>query len=92
MLRAILAGLNAQAREWSETTVILDNGTLPNLEDEVENYRHLEYRRVREWTKANILMAFVDDMRHCRGNEEWLKQAKAAGIPTFVISSSHTDR
>lgn len=86
ILRAILSGLNAQAREWSETIVIMDNGTVPGLDYEVEQYRWLEHRPTKSWERANIVIAFMDNMRHCRENEDWLRKAKEAGIPTFIVS------
>lgn len=87
VLRALLEGLSTQARHWGETIVILDNGSLPDLEHEVEASRHLEHRYIKSWTKCNVVLAFMDDLRHNRQTQEWLDQAKGDGIPAFVIST-----
>jgi glycogen synthase len=86
LLRAILEGLNTQARQWSETIVILDNGSLRGLEHEIEEFRHLEYRRVLILGEPNIVIAFMDRLSHNRDIEKTLELAETAGIPTYVIS------
>jgi hypothetical protein len=87
VLRAVLGGLNGQAREWSETAVILDDGSLQGLEHEVEMFRHLEHRRVKEWDDPNIVLAFIDRLSQNRHTEDVLKRADKEGRPAFIISS-----
>jgi hypothetical protein len=87
VLRLCLTGLNAMAREWSETIIILDNGTLPFLEHEVESFRHLEWRRVKSWTKCNIVLCFMDSLRHARENQIWLDRAQEEGVMAYLVQT-----
>jgi hypothetical protein len=89
VLRAVLEGLSTQARHWGETIVILGNESLPGLDHEVEAFKYLAYQYVKSWPKCNIVIAFMDDLRHNRQTQEWLEQAKGDGIPAFVISTYH---
>jgi hypothetical protein len=89
VLRALLEGLSTQGRHWGETITILDNGSLPGLEHEVEPFKFLEHRHVKSWAQCNIVLAFMDDLRHNRQTQEWLDRAKGDGIPAFVISTYH---
>jgi hypothetical protein len=85
-MRALLEGLNTQARQWSETIVILDNGTVRDLERELNDFRHLEHRPIRGWIEPNIVIAFMNRLSHNRKTEETLKRAESEGIPAFVVS------
>lgn len=89
LLRALLEGLNTQARQWSETITVLDDGSLQGLENEVAEFRHLAHRRFHEgWitTPPNIVVAFMDRLSQNRDTEQLLKRADSAGIPAYVIS------
>jgi hypothetical protein len=88
VLRAILTGLNSQSREWQETIIILDDGTIQGLEDEVSSFRYLEHRHVKDWEKSrpNIVVAFMDRLSQNRETEKTLILAESQGIPAFVIS------
>jgi hypothetical protein len=70
--------------------VVLDNGSLRDLESEVEPFRHLEHRRIKSWTRPNIVVAFLDDLRQSRATHDWLKMAEAESVPAFVVSTYHT--
>ena len=85
LLRALLEGLNTQARVWSETIIILDNGSLQGLEHEVGEFRYLEHRRVKDWVTPNICIAFMDRLSHNRDTEKLLRLAESEGVPAFVI-------
>jgi hypothetical protein len=87
VLRLTLAGLNAMAREWGEIITILDNGTFPGLEHEVESFRHLERQRVKSWAKCNVVLCFMDSLRHARENQLWLDRAKEEGVMSYVIQT-----
>jgi hypothetical protein len=87
VLRVILEGLNTWGRQWGETLIILGNGSLRDLEQEVEWYRSLEYRRVDQIGKPNIVIAFMDRMSHNRLTENWLREASRRGIPAFVVGT-----
>lgn len=88
LMRALLEGLNTQARQWTETITILDDGSLRGLEGEVEAFRNLEHRRVRDAFSArpNIVVAFMDRLSHNRDTEKTLILAESQGIPAYVIS------
>lgn len=86
VMRAVLEGLNTQARQWSETVVIEDDGMLKDLEFEVEQFRHLRYRRVDRWTDPNIVLCFMDRLSHNRDSERTLAYAEAHGRPSYIIS------
>jgi hypothetical protein len=86
LMRALLEGLNTMARQWSETIPILDDGSLPDLEYEVEMFRHLEYRRVKDWVRPNIVIAFMDRLSHNRDTEDLLRVAESEGVPAFIVS------
>lgn len=92
LLRALLEGLNTQARQWSEVITILNDGSLPGLEGEVEDYRYLQHRRMKAvWdTPPNIVIAFMDRLSHNRNTEELLRHAVNEAIPTYVISRYET--
>lgn len=87
MLRTFLNGLNSYGREWSETLIIEGNGSVEDLDLEVEPFRHLEYRKVTEIHTPNMVIAFLDHLRQNRQTDEWLQKAVSAGIPTFVVGS-----
>lgn len=90
VLRIFLEGLNTQARQWTETIIILDNGSFAGLEGEVAEFRHLEHRRIGDdgWADRhpNIVIAFMDRLSHNRETEYLLRAAESAGIPAYVIS------
>ena len=88
LIRALLEGLNTQARQWTETITILDDGSLQGLEGEVDSFRYLEHRRVRDWERSrpNIVLAFMDRLSHNRETEKTLIRAESQGIPAYVIS------
>jgi hypothetical protein len=96
LLRAILEGLNTWARQWGETLIILDNGSLPGLENEVEDFRYLEHRPIKTWQRPNIVLAFMDTVRQSGTTRDWLLQAEQEGVAAFVISpyrhSTYTHR
>jgi hypothetical protein len=87
ILRCLLEGLNTQGRQWSETIIILDNGSLQGLEHEVVGFRHLEHRRVKDLGSPNIVIAFMDRLSHNRDTEKLLERAETQGIPAFVVST-----
>jgi hypothetical protein len=91
LLRLILEGLNTQARQWSETITVLDDLSLPGLEGEVEDFRHLEHRRfdvnLSTLTMPNIVIAFMNRLSHNRDTEQLLRHAESQGIPAFCIST-----
>lgn len=87
LLRLLLEGLNTQARQWQETIVVLNDGSLRGLEDEVLSFRNLEHRRIEDWVRPNIVVAFLDRLSHNRDTEKTLRRAESEGIPTFVIST-----
>jgi hypothetical protein len=87
VLRCLLGGLNDQGRQWQEIIIILDDGSLQGLEHEVEGFRHLEHRRVKEWGDPNIVLAFIDRLSQNRHTEDVLKRADKEGRPAFIISS-----
>jgi hypothetical protein len=89
VLRALLEGLSTQGRHWQEIITILGNGSVGGLEHEVEGHKFLEYLYVKSWTECNIVIAFMDDLRHNRQTQEWLERATGDGIPAFVISTYH---
>jgi len=88
LLRALLEGLNTEGRQWSETIVIMDDGTLPGLEGEVRDFKHLEHRRVKQnWrTPPNIVIAVMDRLTQNRDTEKTLIRAESQGIPAYVLS------
>lgn len=92
IIRILLEGLNTQARVWSETITIQDDGSLDGLEHEVEAFRHLQRRKVREWSDPNIVIAFMDRLSMNRHTEETLKQAQENQRPAFVVSNYVRDQ
>lgn len=94
VLRMMLEGLNTQARQWSETITILDNGSLEGLEYEVEQFKHLAHA---SWQASdplvpNIVVAFMDRMSHNRDTERLLAAATSEGVPVFVVSNYDAKR
>jgi hypothetical protein len=89
MPRLVLESLNTWARQWNEELTILDNGTMPGLEHEVDHFKYLTRRQVRSWTRANIVFAFMDRLEHDRHVQDWLNQASWAGIPVYWVSTYH---
>jgi hypothetical protein len=87
LMRALLEGLNTQGRQWTETIIILDNGSLQGLEHEVDGFRHLEHRRVKDWVRPNIVIAFMDRLSQNRDTEKLLRVADSEGIPAFIVSA-----
>lgn len=87
VLRAILEGLNTQARQWSETITICDDGSLQGLEHEVDDFKHLERRRVSEWDGKAVILAFMDRLTHNGGTEMLLIAADRSNHPAFIIST-----
>jgi len=87
MLRTILEGLNTYGRQWEETLTILDNGTLQNLDKEVEQFRMLEHKKTEVIGKPNIVIAFQDRAHHNHLTDNWIKESRRRGIPTFVVST-----
>jgi hypothetical protein len=87
LLRALLNGLNSWGREWGETLVVLDNGSLDGLENEVEAFRCLEHRKVDGVGNPNMVIAFMDRMSESRKTEEQLRDAASRSIPVFVIGN-----
>lgn len=85
-MRALLEGLNTQARQWTETITILDDGTLQGLEGEVSSFRYLEHRHVKQGARPNIVVAFIDRLSQNRETEKTLIRAESEGIPAFIIS------
>ena len=87
VLRIFLEGLNTWGRVWRENVVVLDDGSLPGLEGEVAEFRHLEHRHVDGWADRhpNIVIAFMDRLSHNRETEQLLRRAESAGIPAYVI-------
>ena len=88
MLRVVLEGLNTYGRQWKETLTILDNGSLGNLKNEVDQYRMLEHKKTDVIGKPNIVIAFQDRAHHNRTTENWVAEARRRGIPTFIVSTS----
>ena len=87
VLRLLLEGLNTWGRQWTETLVILDDGSLPGLEQEVAEFRHLEHRRVNDWVDGtNIVIAFMDRLSHNRDVEALLRRAESEGVAAYVVS------
>lgn len=87
VLRAILEGLNTQARHWGESITIQDDGSLQGLEHEVEGFKYLQHRRVEEWSDPNIVLCFMDRMSHNRASERLLSVAATEHRPAFIIST-----
>lgn len=88
VLRLFLEGLNTWSRQWQETIVIQDNGSLEGLEFEVEQFKYLQHRRVDGWEDPNIVVCFQDRMSHNRASERLLAVAQENGRPWFVIGSA----
>jgi hypothetical protein len=86
LIRLFLEGLNTQARQWGETIVILDDGSLLRMESEVEEFRHLEHRHMGSWVTPNIVIAFMDRLSHNRNTEKTLRRAESEGVPAFIVS------
>jgi hypothetical protein len=86
VLRMLLEGLNTQARQWSETITIQDNGSLENLEYEVEQFKYLAHRQVDGWADPNIVIAFMDQLSQNRATERLLDVADSELRPAFIIS------
>jgi murein endopeptidase len=84
--RVILEGLNTQARVWSETITIQDDGSLQGLEHEVEQFRHLKYVRTRTWSDPNVVIAFIDRLSMKRATQRTLDYAIQEGRPVFIVS------
>lgn len=89
LLRVILEGLNTQARHWGETIIIQDDGSLVDLQFEVEQFKYLRHRRVYEWRDPNIVIAFMDRMSHNRATERLLAVADENGRPWYVVGNAH---
>jgi len=87
ILRAILTGLNSQAREWQEVIIIEDNGTLEGLENEVDDFRHLQHRRVEGWSDPNVIIAFMDRLSQNRETAQLLIAADRHSRPAFIVST-----
>ena len=90
VMRILLEGLNTQARQWTETITIQDDGSLEGLEYEVSMFKYLAYRRIPggSWADPNVVLAFVDRMTHNRATERLLQQAEREKRPWFVIGST----
>lgn len=88
VLRAMLEGLNTQGRHWGEVIVIQDDGSLRDLEHEVDGFKYLEHRRVDGWEDPNVVLCFMDRMSHNRASEQLLETAKAHHRPWFVIGGA----
>lgn len=86
LLRVILEGLNTWGRQWSETLIILDDGSLDGLENEVDGFRCLEHRRYKDGAKPNIVIAFMDRLSQNRDTEKLLERVESDGIPAFIVS------
>jgi hypothetical protein len=87
ILRAILDGLNTQGRQWNEIITIQDDGSLWNLENEVEDHKYLQLWRVHKWSDPNIVICFIDQLRQNRAAEQTMQTARANKRPVFVVSS-----
>lgn len=87
ILRAILTGLNSQAREWQEVITIQDDGTLEGLEHEVDGFKHLQRRRVEGWSDPNVIIAFMDRLSHNQDTAQLLIAADSHSRPAFVVST-----
>jgi len=85
-MRILLEGLNTQARQWQEMITIQDDGTLNDLEYEVETFKYLRYERVEEWSDPNVVFAFIDRMSHNRATEATLARATEAHRAAFIFS------
>jgi hypothetical protein len=86
VLRLMLEGLNTWARQWGETITIQGNDSLTDLEYEVEQFKHLQYRQVDEWSDPNIVICFMDRMSDNRTSERLLAAADEHGRPWFIVS------
>jgi hypothetical protein len=86
VLRILLEGLNTQARQWSETITIQHDGSLKDLQFEVEMFKHLRYRHVEGWEDPNVVIAFMDRLSHNRGTGRILDIADEHGRPWFIVS------
>jgi len=85
LLRIILEGLNTQARQWSEIVTIQDDGSLRDLEFEVEQFKYLRHERVDQWEDPNVVLCFMDRMSHNRASERLLAVAETNHRPAFII-------
>jgi len=83
----ILEGLNTQARHWSETITIQDDGSLNGLEFEVEQFKYLKHRPVDGWEDPNIVLCFMDHLSQNRASERLLSVAATEHRPAFIIST-----
>jgi len=87
ILRALLEGLNTQGRQWNETIVICDDGSLEGLEHEVSDFKYLEHQRVKDWPEPNIVICFMDRLSHNRASERLLSVAATKGVPAFLVTN-----
>jgi hypothetical protein len=88
MLRLLLEGLNTWSRQWQETITIQDDGTLTDLEFEVNQFKYLAHLPVEGWADPNVVVAFMDRMSHNRATEATLKTAQEWHRAWFVVGNA----
>jgi len=89
VLRLLLEGLNTWARQWQERIFIQDDGSLRDLEFEVEQFKYIHHRRVDGWEDPNVVFCFMDRMSHNRASERLLAVAAKHHRPAFIISGDN---